>query len=104
MATIHIKKGDIVKVISGKDKGKTGKVLKTIPSGGRVVVEGINLYKKHVRPKREGEKGQVVELPRSLDASNVMLVCSACGKTTRVGYSIEGGSKSRICRKCKSRI
>jgi len=101
---MNIKKNDTVKIVAGKDKGKTGKILKTIPSVQRAVVEGINLYKKHVRPKREGEKGQIITVPRSLHISNLQLVCPACGKPTRVGYAIEGKNKSRVCKKCKSRI
>jgi large subunit ribosomal protein L24 len=104
MNNISIKKNDTVKVISGKDKGKTGKVLKIIKLSNRAVVEGINLYKKHVKPKTENEKGQVITVPRSLNISNIQLVCPSCGKPTRVGHSIEGKIKSRICKKCKSRI
>ena len=104
MNNISIKKNDTVKVISGKDKGKTGKVLKVIPLSKRAVVEGINLYKKHVRPKTENEKGQVITVPRSLHISNIQLVCPSCGKPTRIGYSIENKVKTRICKKCKSRI
>jgi large subunit ribosomal protein L24 len=104
MNSLSIKKNDTVKIIAGKDKGKTGKIIKAIPSVRRAVVEGINLYKKHVRPKREGEKGQVITVPRSLDISNVQLVCPSCGKPTRISYVIEGKNKSRVCKKCKSRI
>ncbi|HPW34310.1 MAG TPA: 50S ribosomal protein L24 [Candidatus Paceibacterota bacterium] len=101
---MNIKKGDTVKIITGKDKGKTGKVLKTIPSARRILVEGVNLYKKHVKPKNQNEKGQVISVPRSLDISNIQLVCPSCGKPTRIGHVIENDSKSRICKKCKSRI
>lgn len=104
MKYISIKKNDTVKVISGKDKGKTGKIIKIIPASQRAVVEGVNLYKKHVRPKNQNEKGQIITVPRSLHISNVQLVCPSCGKPTRIGFAIEGKEKSRICRKCKSRI
>jgi large subunit ribosomal protein L24 len=104
MKGLSIKKNDTVKIITGKDKGKTGKVLKVINDTKRAVVEGINLYKKHVRPKKEGEKGQIITVPRPLHISNLQLVCPSCGKPTRIGYVIEGKNKSRVCKKCKSRI
>jgi large subunit ribosomal protein L24 len=95
-----IRKGDIVKIIVGKDKGKTGKILKVLPKKNKILIEGLNLYKKHVRPKRQGEKGEVVLVPRPIDASNIMLVCSSCNKVVRVGYRFEAEKKVRICRKC----
>jgi len=101
---MKIKKGDNILVIAGKDKGKTGKVIKAIPRKLKVLVEGINMKKKHVRPKREGEKGQVVELPSALNISNVKLICPKCGKATRVGYKMEKESKKRVCKKCKQEI
>ena len=104
MKKISIKKNDMVKIISGKDNGKTGKVVKVFPLKERAVVEGINLYKKHVKPKKEGEKGQVITVPRSVHISNIQLICPACGKPTRIGYVIEDKNKSRVCKKCKSRI
>jgi large subunit ribosomal protein L24 len=104
MKSLFIKKNDTVKVISGKDKGKTGKILKIMADTDRAVVEGINLYKKHVKPKREGEKGQVITVPRSIHVSNIQLICPSCGKPTRVGHVIEGKNKSRVCKKCQSRI
>jgi len=97
---MKIKKGDNVLIISGKDKGRTGKVIKAMPQEQKVLVEGINLKKKHVRPKKEGEKGQVVETPAALDVSNVKVVCPKCGKVTRVGYKTEKDAKNRICKKC----
>lgn len=98
---MNVKKGDNVQVISGKNRGKSGKIMSVFTKKGRVVIEGINLYKKHVRAKRQGEKGQVVEVPRSIDASNVMLVCKGCGKPTRTGFRAEEGVKKRVCKKCK---
>ena len=95
-----IKKGDTVKIIAGKDNGKSGKVLKTFPARGLVTIDGINVYKKHVRPKREGEKGDVVSIIRPIRISNVMLFCSSCGKGVRVGAKIENDKKTRICKKC----
>ena len=101
---MKIKKGDNVLITAGKDKGRTGKIIKAMPKSLKVLVEGINLKKKHVRPKREGEKGQVVEIPAAMDVSNLKMICPKCGKATRVGYKIEGEVKSRICKKCKQVI
>jgi len=101
---MRIKKGDTVLVICGKYRGKTGKVLKVLPKEGKILVEGVNIVKKHQRPKREGEKGQIVELPAPIDISNVKLICPNCKKATRVGYKISKGKKSRICKKCGQEI
>jgi len=101
---MKIKKGDNILVISGKDKGKTGKVTRAIPKEGKILVEGINLRKKHVRPKKQGEKGQIVQVPAAMQASNVKMICPKCGKATRVGYKIEKNIKSRICKKCQQII
>ena len=101
---MKIKKGDNVLITAGKDKGRTGKVTKAFPKELKVLVEGINAKKKHVRPKREGEKGQVVEIPSALDVSNVKMICPKCGKVTRVGYTIEKDIKKRVCKKCKQEI
>jgi len=97
---MKIKKGDQVLIISGKDRGRKGKVLEAFPKESKVLVEGINLRKKHVRPKRSGEKGQIVTLPAPIHVSNVKFVCSKCRKATRVEYKIVGGKKFRICKKC----
>jgi len=101
---MKIKKGDNVLVAAGKDKGRTGKVMRVLPRELKILVEGINLKKKHAKPKRQGEKGQVVEIPAPMDASNVKLICPKCGKAIRVGYKIEGGNKQRVCKKCKQEI
>ncbi|MCX6763814.1 MAG: 50S ribosomal protein L24 [Candidatus Moranbacteria bacterium] len=101
---MKIKKGDKVKSIAGKDRGKTGKVLKVFPEKNKVIVEGLNLIKKHVKPRKEGEKGQRVEIPAKINVSNLMLVCPKCGKATRFGYKFSGDIKSRFCKKCQSEI
>ena len=101
---MKIKKDDQVLIIAGNDKGKKGKVLKSIPTKSRIVVEGIALVKKHVKPKKSGQKGQVVSAPRAINISNVELVCSKCGKATRVGYETVEGKKYRVCKKCGARI
>lgn len=101
---MKIKKGDSVLIISGKDKGKTGKITKAFPKELKVLVDGINMRKKHVKPKREGEKGQVVEVPSAINASNVKIICPKCGKATRLWCKIENDNKHRICKKCKQTI
>mgnify|MGYP000915242344 CR=1 FL=1 len=97
---MRIKKGDQVQIIAGKDKGKKGKVLRTLPSVEKIVVEGLNMMKKHVRPRREREQGQRVEIAAPMPVSNVMLICPSCGKMTRVGYAVTKQRKSRVCKKC----
>lgn len=106
---MNIKKNDKVTIIAGKDKGKTGKVLQVFIKEDRVSVEGLNLAVKHLRPRREGEKGQRIEFPAPIQASNLMLVCSKCGKATRVGHEVKQSAdnktiKSRVCKKCKQVI
>jgi large subunit ribosomal protein L24 len=101
---MKIKKGDQIQIIAGKDKGKVGKVLRVIPGNLRIVVEGLNLIKKHMKPKKGGEKGQRIEVPASINISNVMLVCPKCGKLTRVGFKVNKKDKLRICKKCKSEL
>ncbi len=101
---MKIKKGDIVSVITGKDRGKKGKTLQTFPSAGKVVIENVNLRKKSVRAKKSGEKGQIVEFPAPMDVSNVKLVCPKCSKPSRVGYLVKEGGKSRVCKSCKAEI
>ncbi len=101
---MRIKKNDQVKIIAGKDSGKTGKVLRMFPKESRLMVEGLNLVKKHTRPKREGEKGQRIEIPGKMNISNVMLVCPKCGKPTRIEFKIAGDDKLRICKKCKAEL
>jgi len=101
---MKIKKGDNVLVISGKDRGRTGKVLRSLPTERRIVVEGINIKNKHVKPKRQEEKGQMVKLSAPMNASNVKFVCPKCGKAARIGYKVENNKKFRICKKCKSEV
>jgi len=101
---MKIHKNDTVLIISGKDRGKRGKVLDVFPKEAKVVVEGVNIRKKHVKPKKSGEKGQVVEKSSPLDVSNVKLVCPKCGQLTRAGYKMTENKKYRICQKCKTEI
>ncbi len=105
VVTFKIKKGDMVKVRAGKDKGKQGKVIQVFPRLGKVVVEGVNINKKHLRPQRQGEAGQIIEFAAPLAVSKVQIVCPQCGKVTRVGFKInEDKKKVRICRKCKASL
>lgn len=102
---MRIHKGDTVQIISGKDRGKTAKVLKVFPRGEKILVEGAALIKKHRRPRRQGQKGEVVTLPSSIHASNAMPLCKNCSRGVRVGFEfLDDGSKVRICKKCKSEI
>lgn len=101
---MKIIKGDNVRVMSGKDRGKTGTVSAAFPTSGKIAIEGVNVFKKNARPKRQGEKGQVVEVSRPMFASKVMLVCPNCKEPTRAGSRTEGSRKVRYCKKCKSNI
>jgi len=98
---MRIRKGDTVKIISGNDKGKIGKVMKVFPKEGKIVVEGVNVKKKHVRPRKEGQKGELVRIPAPFPVARAMLVCPKCGKAARVGYKLNDlGQKTRVCKKC----
>ena len=101
---MKIKKGDQVLIISGKDRGKKSKVIRALPKKEYVFIEGANLRKKHARPKKKGEKGQIVEMPGPVHISNVKLLCPKCGKPTRAGYKIVDKKKFRICKKCGQEI
>lgn len=103
---MKIKKGDTVKIIAGKDRGKSGKVVQVFPKLSRVSVAGINISYKHLRSQRRGQTGQKIEFPSPLFLANVALVCPHCGLSTRVAYAREGekSKKTRLCRKCKAAI
>jgi len=101
---MKIRKGDQVLIISGKDRSRKARVLEVLPKKGKVVVEGVNLRKKHIRPKKSGEKGQIVTVPAPFDVSNVKLICPKCGKAARFGYKVEAKKKYRICKKCEGEI
>lgn len=101
---MKIRKNDNVIMLGGKDKGKKAKVIHVFPEGDRVVVEGLNLVKKHTRARKQGQKGQIVSKERAVSISSVALVCKSCGKQTRVGYRVEGENKTRICKKCESEV
>ena len=101
---MRIKKDDTVLITSGKDRGKKGKVLQAFPKERRIVVEGVNLRKKHQKPKKSGEKGQIISMPGPVNVSSVKLICPKCQKPTRVGYKVANNRKTRICKKCKGEI
>ena len=102
MNTLHVKTGDTVVVLSGKDKGKKGKILQVSPKENKVIVEGINYVTKHVRPRRQGQPGGIMKAEGAMYASKVMAVCPKCGKPTRPGHKImPDGSKVRVCKNDK---
>ena len=98
---VHVKTNDTVVILSGKDKGKKGKVLEVSPTEGKIIVEGLNMATKHVKPRRMGESGGIVKAEAPLYASKVQLVCPKCDKPTRLAHKIlENGTKERVCKKC----
>jgi large subunit ribosomal protein L24 len=98
---VHVKTGDTVVVLSGKNKGKKGKVMAVSPKEGKVIVENVNMVSKHIKPRRMGEAGGIVKAEGAMYASKVQIVCPRCKKPTRIGHKInEDGTKNRICRKC----
>ncbi|MBR3560300.1 MAG: 50S ribosomal protein L24 [Oscillospiraceae bacterium] len=101
---MNVKKGDTVVVLSGKDKGKQGKVLGTVPSEDKVVVEGVNMVTCHVKPRRQGETGGIVSREAAMYASKVQVVCPKCKKGTRVAHKVEGGKKTRVCKHCGAEL
>lgn len=97
-----IRRNDTVLVMTGKDSGKRGRVLKVLPATNRLIVEGVNMIRRHTRPNPQRNiKGGIVEREASLHASNVRLVCPDCGKPTRIGRRVDGGRKVRVCKKCE---
>ena len=102
--SMTVKKGDTVLVITGKDKGKTGKVSEVSPKTGKVLVDGVNIVTKHQKARRQDEKSQIVKKNAPIEASNVMVVCPNCGKATRVAHSEVGGKKVRTCKKCSGAL
>ncbi|MBI3631848.1 MAG: 50S ribosomal protein L24 [Candidatus Vogelbacteria bacterium] len=97
-----IKKGDNIIVLAGKDKGKKSKIVRVFPKSGKVLVEAVNVVKKHQKKRKEGEKGQVVSRPMPIDVSNVLLFCAKCDKGSRAKASIVNSKKLRVCYKCSS--
>ena len=99
MSKVHVKTGDTVVMLSGKDKGKQGKVLAVSPKEGKVIVEGLNIVTKHVKPRNAQQQGGIVEAESAVYSSKVQLICPKCGKPTRIAHKIlEDGSKVRVCK------
>lgn len=105
MSKVHVKTGDIVRVISGKDAGKEGKVLQVSPTEGKVIVEGRNMVTKHVKPRAMGQQGGIVQAESAMYASKVMPVCQKCKKATRIGHGVsKDGKKTRVCKHCGAEL
>lgn len=101
MNKVHVKSGDTVMIMSGKDRGKKGKVMGVSPKEGKVIIENANFVSKHVKPRKMGEPGGIIKAESAIYASKVQILCSRCGKPTRIGHKIlKDGTKERICRKC----
>ena len=102
---MNIKTNDTVIVLSGKDKGKTGKVISADPKGGKLIVEGVNVAKRHQKPRQQGEEGGIIKMETPIYAAKVMRVCPKCSKPTRAAHSIKAdGTKVRVCKKCGAEI
>ena len=101
---MRIKKGDNVQVLFGKDKGKTREVLEVLQKADKIIVKEVNIRKKHVKPRKQGEEGGIISVECAIPAAKVNVVCPKCGKTTKVGYSEEKGEKIRVCKKCGAKL
>ena len=101
---MRIKKGDTVKILSGNDKGKTGEVLEVIPKTNKIVVKGVNIRKKHIKPKKQGEQGGIISVECAIHSAKVNIVCPKCKAATKIGYSIEKDEKVRVCKKCGAKL
>ncbi len=97
-------KGDLVKIVTGKDKGKTGKIEKVLAKEEKVLVEGVNQFKRHVKARQQGQQSEIVTITKPLSIANVALICPKCKEQTRIGYAISQETKQRICKKCKAEI
>lgn len=102
---MKLRVGDNIKVTAGKDRGRAGKIQKLYPKESKVLVEGVNKYKKHLKPQGERRPGGIIDMDRPLPVANVVLICPACKQQTRIGFKIDAdGGKSRTCRKCKATV
>ena len=97
---MKVKKGDTVQVLSGNDKGKTGEVLEVMPKQEKIVVKGVNIRKKHVKPRKQGDEGGIISVECAIHTSKVNPVCPKCNKPARIGYKVEKDGKVRVCKKC----
>lgn len=101
---MKIKKGDKVKITAGRDRGRDGKVERVYEKSGRVLVESVNQYKRHVKKNEKLPQGGIIDIPRPIDVAKVMLICPKCSKVARIGYKVEKNKKVRICKRCESVI
>ncbi len=101
---LKVKKGDTVKVLSGNDKGKTGEVLEVMPKTQKVVVKGINMKTKHVKPRRQGEEGGIITREFPIHMCKLSVVCPKCGKAVRIGFEMDKDNKVRVCKSCGEKI
>ena len=101
---MKVKKGDTVQVLSGNDKGKKGEVLEVIPKDSKVVVKGVNVRKKHIKPRKQGDEGGIISVECAINSSKVNVVCPKCGKPAKIGYKIEKDEKIRVCKKCGANL
>jgi large subunit ribosomal protein L24 len=104
MPGVSIRKDDEIQVISGKDRGRRGRVVRVLPREGRIMVEGVARAKKHSRPSKRRQQGGIIDVELFVDISNVQVVCRSCSQPTRVGYRIEDGDKVRVCKKCEAEL
>lgn len=100
LVKLHVKKGDTVLILSGKDKGKQGKIISALPRAGKVIVEGINKVKRHSKPSLKVPQGGIITKEMPLHACKVQLICPACNKPTRIAHKDQGGKNARVCKKC----
>ena len=101
---MRIKKGDTVQVLSGNDKGKTGEVLEVMPKTGKIIVEGVNIRKEHVKPRKQGDEGGIIPVECSIFSAKVNVVCPKCNKPTKIGYEMDKDKKVRVCKKCGAKL
>ncbi len=101
---MKLKKGDNVQIIKGKDKGKSGKIEKTLPKIGKVLVANVNMFKRHLKARSQNQPSEIVNLTKPVPIGSVSFICPKCKKQSRIGYKIEKGVKSRICKKCESEV
>ena len=101
---MRIRKGDNVQVLSGNDKGKTGEILEVIQKEDKVVVKGVNVRKKHVKARKQGDESGIIPVECAIPVSNVNVVCPKCGKVTKVGYRVDNDKKVRVCKKCGAEL
>ena len=101
---MRIKKGDTVQVLSGNDKGKTGEVLEVMPKTGKIIVKGVNIRKKHVKPRKQGDDGGIIPVECSIFSAKVNVVCPKCNKPTKIGYEMDKDKKVRVCKKCGAKL